>query len=123
MFQALGRLATMRNRSEAGRVARNYVGGGSVHILNTNDLDQIAVPLPRMGEKGWVEIFCSTPPEVRRGLPGLVQRCWWRVHSPESLWAWVRCEVPIQCGREGSYGKPMPPRVLSQDGKMPPSPP
>ena len=123
MFLALGRLATTRTRIESGRVARNYLGAGIVHTLKTNNFDQVAVPLPRMGEKGWVEIFCWTPPEARRALPRLVQQCWWRVHPPKTLWTWVRCEVPIQCGRERSYGKPLTPRVLSQDGNMPPSPP
>ena len=122
-FQALGRFATGRPTGESGRVARNYIGGGAVHTLKTNIAEQVALPLPRMGEKGWVEIFCWTPPDVRRALPSLVQQWWWRVRPPKTLWVWVRCEVPIQCGRERSYGRPVPPSVLSQDGKTPASPP
>lgn len=115
MFQALGRFATGPPTNESGRVARNYIGGGAVHSLNTNTSEQVAVPLPGTGEKGWVEIFCWTPPEERRGLPGLVQQGWWRVSPPTTLWVWVRCDVPIQCGRERAYGESVPPRVLSQD--------
>jgi hypothetical protein len=123
MFQALGRFATGHPTNESGRVARNYIGGGAVHSLKTNTSEQVAVLLPRTGEKGWVEIFCWTPPEVRRGLPGLVQQGWRRVCPPTTLWVWVRCDVPIQCGRERAYGKPVPPRVLSKDEKTPAPPP
>lgn len=117
LVQALGRFATGQPRGESGRVARTYIGGGISHTLKTNTAEQVAVALPRIGEKGWVEIFCWTPPEVRRGLPVFVQRWWWRVRPPTSLWVWVRCEVPIQCGRERSYGKPIVPRLISEDGK------
>ena len=119
MFQALGRFATGQPPGESGRVARNYIVGVAVHSLKTNTSEQVAVQLPRIGEKGCVEIFCWTPPQVRRGLPGLVQHWWWRVRPPKALWVWVRCEVPLQCGRERSYGNPVTPRVLSQDRKMP----
>jgi hypothetical protein len=117
IFQALGRFTTGHSTGESGRVTRSYIGGGAVHTLKTNTSEQVAVPLPRMGEKGWVEIFCWTPTEARRGLPGFVQRWWWRVRPQKTFWTWVRCDVPIQCGREVSYGKPLPPRVLSPDGK------
>jgi hypothetical protein len=114
IFQALGRFVTGPPTGESGRVARSYIGGGAVHRLATNTLEEIAVPLPRTGEKGWVEIFCWTPPEAPRGLSGLAQQLWWRVSPPKTLWMWARCEVQIQCGRERSYGKPVPPSVLSQ---------
>jgi hypothetical protein len=118
LFQARGRFTTARAKSESGRVVRNHIGGGGgvVQRLETNQVEQIAVPLPQSGEKGWVEIFCWTPPQVRRGWPGVVQQLSWRVRPPNSLWAWVRCEVPIQCGIERPYGKPVPPRLLSPDG-------
>jgi hypothetical protein len=122
IFQALGRFVIGPPTGESGRVARSYIGGGVVHSLKTNALDKVAVPLPRMGETGWIEIFCWTPPEVRHGLFGLGQQLWWRcVRGPTSFWIWVRCEVPIQCGRDRAYGKLVPPRVLSQDGKTPAS--
>lgn len=123
MFQAMGRFVAGPPTGESGRVARNYIGGGAVHTLKTNTSEQIAVPLPRMGEKGWVEIFCWTPTEARPGLLGLVQRGWWRVRRPTTLWVWVRCEVPIQCGRERSYGRLVPPSVMPQDGITPASSP
>jgi hypothetical protein len=123
IFQALGRFVTGPPTGESGRVARSYIGGGAVHFLATNTQEQVAVPLPQIGEKGWVEIFCWTPPKVRRGVPTLVLQWWQRVRPPETFWTWARCEVPIQCGREGSDGKLIPPRVLSQDGKTSVSPP
>jgi hypothetical protein len=116
MFQALGRFTTGPSTGENGRASRNYIGGGAVHFLKTNTVEQVAVPLPRMGEKGWVEIFCWTPPKVRRGPLNLVQHLWWRVRPPTALWVWVRCEVPIECGRERSDGGSTPPRVLSRRG-------
>ncbi len=73
IFQALGRFTTGPSTGENGRASRNYIGGGAVHFLKTNTVEQVAVPLPRMGEKGWVEIFCWTPPKVRRGPLNFVQ--------------------------------------------------
>src|SRR5688572_12005871 len=78
IFQAKDRFVTGPPTDESGRVERSYIGGGISHVLKTNNLERIAVPLPRLGGKGWVEIFCWTPPEVRRGLPGLAQQLWWR---------------------------------------------
>jgi len=115
MFQALGRFATGPSTGENGRASRPYMGGGVVRVVNTNTVEQVAVPLPRMGEKGWVEIFCWTSPKVRRGPLNLVQHLWWRVR-PLTLWVWVRCEMPIQCGRERSGGPSTPPSVLSRRG-------
>ena len=123
-YRALGRFTNGPPTRESGRASRNYIGAGAVHFLNTNTVEQVAVPLPRMGEKGWVEIFCWTPPKVRRGSPNFVQRLWWRVRPPGALWVWARCEVPIECGRESPDGVSTRPRVLSEDGKkraFPPS--
>jgi hypothetical protein len=113
MFQALGRFTNGPPVGENGRASRSYIGGGAVHFLNTNTVEHVAVPLPRTGGKGWVEIFCWTPPKVRRGPLNLVQHLWWRVRRPTTLWVWVRCDVPIECGRERSDGTLTPPRVLS----------
>ncbi len=122
-FQALGRFTTGPSTGENGRASRNYIGGGAVHFLKTNTVEQVAVRLPRMGEKGWVEIFCWTPPKLRRGPLEVVQHLWWLVRPPTAFWVWVRCEVPIECGRERSDGGWTPPRVLSRDGRKPASPP
>jgi hypothetical protein len=116
IFQALGRFTNGPSTGENGRASRSYIGAGAVHFLKTNTVEQVAVPLPQTGEKGWVEIFCWTPPKVRRGPLSLVQHLWWRVRPPTALWVWVRCEVPIECGRERSYGGSTAPRVLSQRG-------
>ena len=115
-FQALGRFATGPSRGESGRASRSYMGAGNVHVVNTNTVEQVAVPLPRMGEKGWVEIFCWTRPKVRRGPLNLVQRLWWWARPPRALWVWARCAVTIECGRERSDGGTTRPRVVSQRG-------
>ena len=111
IVQALGRFTTGPATGENGRASRTYIGGGAVHFLRTNSVEQVAVSLPQMGEKGWVEIFCWTPPKVRRGPLNVVQHLWWRVRPPRAFWVWVRCEVPIECGRERSSGERTPPRI------------
>ena len=116
IFQALGRFTNSPSTAENGRASRSYIGGGNVHFLKTNTVEQVAVALPQMGEKGWVEIYCWTPPKVRRGPLNLLQRLWRRVRPPRALWVWVRCEVPIECGRERSDGGSTAPRVLSRRG-------
>lgn len=118
MFQALGRFTNGPPIGESGRASRSYMGAGNVRVVNTNTVQQVAVPLPRTGEKGWVEVFCWTRPKVRRGPLKLVQRLWWWVRPPTAFWAWVRCDVPIECGLERSDGGSTQPCVLSQDVKQ-----